>query len=111
MNARDLVRPLIPGDSVRVYEATTRAPVERFGELGVVTGVTDDGQAIVRCDDGYVIVIGDRYRARRMSRLHDDTGLSTGAWRVRRKVLVSGQSAIRWVWIAEPVPARGIQPD
>ncbi|WP_156759531.1 hypothetical protein [Microbacterium karelineae] len=104
-----VVRPLRVGDHVRVYEVDHSVPVERYGELGVVTGISAAGEPIVHCDDGFVVVLGYRYRARIMTRLHDDTGLSTGRWRVRRRVHVwAAGRAVQWDWVAEPIPAPGV---
>ncbi|WP_345750085.1 hypothetical protein [Microbacterium rhizophilus] len=43
-------------------------------------------------------------------RFQDPTGLTTGRWRVRRKVLVHNGAASVYVFRAEPIPARGVAP-
>ncbi|WP_162893213.1 hypothetical protein [Microbacterium halotolerans] len=53
----------------------------------------------------------DFYRVRKLE-ISDPTGLSTGRWRVRRKVFVTrGGRAVQWAWRVAPEPARGVSED
>ncbi|NHI16835.1 hypothetical protein [Microbacterium excoecariae] len=65
---------------------------------------------VLQTDDGFTFRADlEAYDVVRVTRLHDDTGLTTGRWRVRRRVLVwRDDRAWSYVWRAEPIGARGV---
>lgn len=97
------VAGLTPGEFVRV---AYRHEDEREAELGKI-GYAGDWMSYVHLADGDSIVAENTDLT--PVRFQDPTGLTTGRWRVRRRVLITVSGlAQTYVFRAEPIPARGV---